>query len=187
MSTELTSKDYQGMTGLMEAEEKALLDVPMAILLRKCKIAGASDKYLCVKILAETLTDNQLKSFLESKWSEADVKAAREALGQMQAPELRTKPQKQARVAKAPASKEPRDPNAPAPERIGRLSDEAVVHATAGTTSIQAGSLRAKLLDALEKAKTRTQTVAQLTAVLAQDARPVIAKLRAAGWVEIVK
>ena len=182
--TEMTSASFQAMTELPLEQERALLDIPMAILLRKCRVPSASDKYLLIRMIIDTHTPKQLAAFVASKWTAEDVAAAEAALGSQKVPALAPVRGKE-KVLKAPRA--PKEGAAPATPgvRTGRLADSDIVHVTAGNTRIQEGSLRARVIDALELATTRSKTVAELTAVLGQDTRPVIAKLRAAGWCEI--
>lgn len=66
--------------------------------------------------------------------------------------------------------------------RHGMFRDDALVTRKEGKTRIQKESLRAQLLKALER---KSKTVHELEKQLGFDPRPVLGKLREAGWVEV--
>lgn len=145
--SQITSTDFQRMTGLPEDLERALLDLPMGALLKPLGLAGASDKYLAVQRLAREFPEAKLRKLVRSGG--------------------------QGVVQEAPA--------APDPQPLGgRLLPATLVALAEGRTAIQPGSLRAQVLKALVGG---ALTLAQLGERLGFDPKPVVAKLRAAGWV----
>lgn len=72
-------------------------------------------------------------------------------------------------------------------ERMPRqaISEDSLIKLTNGKTRITAGSLRDKVLASLRESK-EGWTIQQLTKRLKFDVKPVVAKLRAAGWVEVI-
>lgn len=59
------------------------------------------------------------------------------------------------------------------------------VKLTKGKTKIQPGSLREEVIVTLRRRK-GSATIEQLTALLKYDVKPVVIKLRDAGWVEVL-
>jgi hypothetical protein len=83
----------------------------------------------------------------------------------------------------APAVAKP----APTPVRSGPFRDSALVTRLHGKTRIQPGSMRDKVLRQLvDKEESATpKSVSELHKALGFDPRPVLGKLREAGWVAI--
>lgn len=159
--------EYQHMTDLPEAQERALVAKPMGALLEAVGWLGASDKYHAVQQVARTMPEKALAKFLATNHAPDQIvaKAARVA------PEATPEAPKASRAPKAPTGR-------------GRLDDRSIVTRTKGNTKIQSGSLRQKVLDALAAAS-GSATLGELSTALGQDAKPVVAKLREAGWVTV--
>lgn len=64
------------------------------------------------------------------------------------------------------------------------LDDSSVVKLTKGTTRIKPGSLRAQVLAELKREY--SMSIRALQQAMAFDVKPVIVKLRDAGWVEVM-
>jgi len=163
----------QRMTQSPEALERALLAVPMSVLLKELKWLGASEAYTCVQALARTMTEPELRQFL-ARCGEAPP-----------AESAPTGPSHPAPAAPHPGTELPTTKR-PAPVKEHPLLLTSLVALATGATRIQPGSLRERVLGALRGAPEQRASVSALALALGQDARPVVAKLRAAGWVKVI-
>lgn len=111
----------------------------------------------------------------ERERREAEAKAEAHRLARLASAKRRAKERPRVRAA-APA---------PVPEPLNRsqiLRERSVVSVGQGKTRIQPESLRDRLIKVLMDGP---KTVAELQAALGFDPRPVISKLREAGWVQV--
>jgi hypothetical protein len=172
MESEIDQTSYQHMTRLPEELERKLLDVPMAVLLTKCGLLFVSDKYTLVQRLATTLSEAEVRKIAERRYTQAEINSAMDNLA------------KNVRRATDAGEAAPATSVKGISGRVRQpLLPENIVKLKAGSTRIQPGSLRDKVLKAL---RGRERTIAQLSAQLGFDAKPVVSKLREAGWVEVI-
>lgn len=175
MGSQSDSKDFQRMTRLPEDLERALLDVPMGALLVRCGILGASSKYSCVQRLAETLSEAEVRKFLAQKHPADPERPVREERAYRAIPAADTKDSAPRKIRVRAAS--------------GLMADETLVRRAKGETKITPGSYRAIILEALEGPQEGLTIKALQEAVEAEghhfEVRPVLGKLREAGWVTL--
>jgi hypothetical protein len=156
---------YQHMTALPEDLERALLKVPATSMIKKIpKLLGVSAKYTLVQKLAKVMDESELRKFV-----------AQDHAGETDDLMLPT----DAPVERAPRVLAPAGERAP----IVKVFDATVIELAAGKTTIQPGSLRESVLSML-KAKGGKMPLGDISAALGRDAKPIVAKLRAAGWVK---
>lgn len=172
---DVTSADFQNMTSLPEELEKAMLDMPMAVLLKECKWSGASSKYSCVRELAKSRTEAEIKKLLASKPTKAEIAALEESFTP---PVQRREPVVSRTGAVKEMLKEPRAAQA-------KVYDDTVITLGKGTTTITPGSQRAQVIGRLSDMPKQSCTMKELAAALPEiDIKAVLGKLREKGWVK---
>ena len=171
----MTASTYQNMAPLPEALERALLEVPATAMLRELKWLGVSTKYALVQEIARRMKEKAVRAFLAQ-----DHSAETDALSLMIG-EVRPVPRPRAPDPAGQNSWE--KPSAPKTPRAIAANNDTLVELSTGRTRIQPGSLRQKLLDALKAAGGRA-ALSALSEALGCNAKPIVAKLREAGWVK---
>lgn len=188
LGADVTSANFQRMTSLPEELERALLDLPMGALLVKCGLLGASSKYTCVKYVAERFTEEQVRKFVALKHPVDPARPKREDIVQ-QPSRIHPGPKTVVHTMSAngvdatvAAALKRRMPGAVSQ---GFMRGDTLVSKTiTGQSKITPGSLRAKTLEALAAPKTIDALQAAVEAEGHHfDVRPVLGKLRAAGWI----